>query len=765
MTSTATRFGFLVLFFLSGFAALIYQVVWQRILTFFGGADIYAVTIIVSAFMGGLGFGSLAGGYLADRLTPRGRLVGFALCELAVAVFAVFSAAIYYDFLYVRLGSWDASRPALAAVIFAVTLWPTFFMGMSLPLLARLLATDPGQPDRWVAFLYGANTLGAALGSGFAAAVLFRNLDFVASLRIGAALNLICAGAAAAASQWWTRDEPGSVEREVPDAAIRADTGISFRGWVGIYALAGFVALSLEIVWFRVLGVILKSNSFTFGHLLAVYLFGVGAGALLANHPRVRSASAVSSFFMLQAAIPVVAAGALTVFLGSVDRVAWAAPLWQYLGEYEALSREKLFGSLGGAGGEPAQPGLVFTLYVAAPVFLMTLPTLMMGLSFGCLQRAVQEDVAALGRRVGWLQTANIIGSTAGALLTGLGLLTWLGTAGTLRLLVCCSAVFLVIYSLAMRERRARGFALAAAVAVCLMTLALPSSSTLWARLHRSQPRFVIHAEDSSGLSVLKHSVGGRQTIVYANGLGQSTLPYGGIHTVLGALPAMVHPRPALVAVIGLGSGDTTFAIGGRPETVTVDSIEIIAPQLETLRILDRGLEYSGLHSLLEDRRVRHWFGDGRAFIRKSGRRYDIIEADALRPMSAFAGNLFSVEYFELLRDALAPGGIAVTWTPTPRVADSFVKVFSHVLLFHDLAMGSMQPIAFDRTVVESRMGHPFTRDYYQEGGISIRDTLDAYVATAPRVIGPEFDRQGLTDLNRDLFPKDEFAIPYTGGE
>src|SRR6185295_11212172 len=180
-------------FFVSGFAALLYQIIWQRMLSFFGGADVYAVTIIVSAFMGGLGFGSLTGGYLADRLAARGRLLAFAACELAVAVFATFSATIYYDVLYVQLGSWALSRAAMAAVIFAVTLWPTFFMGMSLPLLTTAMTHDARRPARWVPILYGWNTLGAACGSLVAAAILFRLVDFVTSVRIGAVLSFGCA--------------------------------------------------------------------------------------------------------------------------------------------------------------------------------------------------------------------------------------------------------------------------------------------------------------------------------------------------------------------------------------------------------------------------------------------------------------------------------------------------------------------------------------------------------------------------------------------
>ena len=213
---------FLFVFFVSGFAALLYQIIWQRMLTFFGGADVYAVTIIVSAFMGGLGFGSLAGGHLADRLSARGRLLAFALCELAVAVFATFSAAIYYDGLYVGLGASAMPRAVMAAIIFLVTLWPTFFMGMSLPLLATAMTQDARQPARWVPILYGWNTLGAACGSLFASAILFRTVDFVTSVRIGAALSFGCAAAALVGARYVTRRAPA--EPGVPAGAEPALT-------------------------------------------------------------------------------------------------------------------------------------------------------------------------------------------------------------------------------------------------------------------------------------------------------------------------------------------------------------------------------------------------------------------------------------------------------------------------------------------------------------------------------------------------------------
>ena len=750
--------AFLLVFFASGFAALLYQIIWQRLLTFFGGADVYSVTIIVSAFMGGLGFGSLAGGYLADRLGGRGRLFAFAACELAVAVFAAFSTSIYYDVLYVRLGAWALPRMGLAAIIFAVTLWPTFFMGMSLPLVTTALTRDARHPARWVPLLYGWNTLGAACGSLVASLILFRLFDFTTGVRLGALVSVSCAVGALIAVPYLPKhrsnaNESADSSDDSGDTARprgEASRSFSLGTWIAIYALSGFVALSLEIIWFRVLGVLVKSNSFTFGHLLGVYLSGVALGSLAGNTRRALASEPTRAFFLLQGAIPLVAAIALVLLVLAVDRVTALQPLWEYLREYEPFRREDIV----------SRPRLAFVLYVALPIWLIGLPTVMMGLSFAHLQRAVQTDLTALGRRVGWLQTANIAGSMIGAMLTGLVLLGSLGTPGALRLVVACGAVFFLLYAGSVPTRIARWQSASALLMIVAAAWMIPPGLTLWARLHGTQPAEIVQREDGSGLSVLKTPDGSAETTVYANGLGQSTLPFGGIHTALGACPALLHPNPVSIAVIGLGSGDTVFSAGGRSETRTIDSIEIIAPELDTLRQLDQRHHYPGLRSLLNDARVHHWFTDGRVLLRKGGRRYDIIEADALRPTSAYAGNLFSLEYFELLRAHLNPGGIAITWTPTPRVVDSFISAFPHVLVFERLAAGSETPIEFDLTVINRRMQDPFTRAYYARGGISIDDALRPCLEKPATAYGPGFDRTRLVDLNRDLFPKDEFVIP-----
>jgi hypothetical protein len=254
---------------------------------------------------------------------------------------------------------------------------------------------------------------------------------------------------------------------------------------------------------------------------------------------------------------------------------------------------------------------------------------------------------------------------------------------------------------------------------------------------------------------VLKEEEG--QTVVYVDGLGQSQLPFGGYHTFLGTLPVMLHPRPERVMAIGLGSGDTLFGLGARRETVRLDCAEIVRPQLETLRLLQRQQRYPGLDVLLRDERVRYAFTDGRSFLLRSRERFDVIEADALRPGTPYVGNLYSYEYFVLLGRRLRPGGLGVSWAPTERVKGAFLKAFPHVLQFGDTMVGSNEPIPYDPDALRARMEDPFTQSRFARAGIDLASLLGPALNHAPLVTGPEADRSSLVDIDTDLFPKDEY--------
>jgi predicted membrane-bound spermidine synthase len=771
----------LAVFFASGFAALLYQVIWQRMLALFSGADVFSVTIIVAAFMAGLGCGSLAGGHLADRVTRARCLVWFACAETAIAGFALASRWIFYDVLYTRFGAVELPGPALAAVLFGAVLWPTFFMGLSLPLLARGMSAGVASAPRTVASLYGFNTLGAATGALVTTWFLLRHFDMQGCLQIGAVLNLGCAAAAVPLAR--SLNAPAHADAVAAEIAAERSAApvrpvFGLGGWLLVYALSGMIALSLEIAWFRALGVMLKSMSFTFGTLLAVYLAGVASGSIAGARRVERGVrNPAAQFLWIQTAVAVYAGLSLALLIALLDRSALLADLWSYFQRQEGLPVSAILRELAGAPLEPdaeRHGALFFRLYVVLPLLLIGPPTFLMGASFPYLQKAVQTDAVFLGRRVGWLQTANIAGSLFGSIVTGFVLLPELGTAGTFRLLAGLALVFPVLrlFARGANERTPWLASAVGAAAVALAVAAIPAGQTFWATLHGAAPQQIRFVEDAAGVSLLRappaqdasapSDQGDDEYLVMAGGLSLSSFPfgrYGGVHTLLGALPVLIHPNPRRVAVIGVGSGDTAYGAAGRPEIDQVLAIEILGSQVELLRDFDAASGDPGLRALLADPRIEIVVNDGRAFLRRADAPFDVIEADALRPTSAYAGNLYSLEYFALLRSKLAPGGLAVTWIPTERVLTTFVRSFPHVLVIDAIAIGSETPIPFDRAALERRAQDPRVREHFARAGVDIAALIAEALRNPPLRIGPQANRKRLFDVNRDLFAKDEFMI------
>lgn len=728
-----------LLFFLSGAAALVYQVAWQRLLALHSGAGLYSVAMIVAAFMAGLGIGSHQGGRLCTRLDPRRALFAFAALELLIGAFGAASSWIYYDWLYplaVHLPSpsWRAGLLHLVALV-----PPTVLMGMSLPFLVSAVVSDVDAASRRIGWLYGANVLGASLGALATPWLLFPSLGVRGSLVAAAAANAIAGVgslALAAASQ------KGAIASRAPAASAAAPLPgagapcASLRTWLLLYALSGFVALSLEVVWFRLLDVAVKSTAYTFGTVLSIYLLGSGLGALAGAPLASRLRRPLRAFLLVQcvllalAVLPILAVVALPP---DARRFDWFVAYWAGYAFFPL--------------GHDSDRTNIVRLYVQLPFALFFLPTLLMGLSFPILQRAVHDDPATSGRKVGFLQAANIAGCTAGSLLVGLVALQWLGTPTTLRLLVALGLVFaLVGFRLYGRVFLAAGLVLVALAA------ALPGPDRLWRRLH-GQPASVpltFFEEDATSVVALTPDEGGFRLSV--NGKGNSWVPYGSGHTLLGATPATVHPAPVDVAVVGLGSGDTAWASAWRRETRSLTVFEISAPQPRILWRLVGFVDMRDTRRLLEDPRLRIRIEDGRKALESDETLYDLIETDATWPETSGSGNLYSVEFFAAARRRLKPGGILCTWAPTPRVGVTFRAVFPHVLAGEggDTLIGSSDPIPFRPEVWAARTAEAV--DYL--GAERASEVREAVLKLRPAGPGPS----GVAP-NLDLWPRDEYAV------
>jgi spermidine synthase len=730
-------------FLLSGASALVYQVAWQRMLALSSGVGLYSMAMIVAAFMAGLALGSHLGGVASVLLPPRRALLAFALLELGVGLFGAQSPWLLHDILYARAARLYDEPWSAGLLHFLSLVLPTTLMGMSLPFLARALVRDAAEAGRRLGLLYGLNVVGAGLGALVTPWVLIRFLGIRGAVVVAAAANLLAAMAALLAIPG---ADGGQAPEPRPASWAEPRERVPFALWLGLYALSGFCALSLEILWFRIMDVAVKSTAFTFGSVLSLYLFGSAAGSLVGARLAPRMTRPLRVFLLAQCALLSLAALAICALCWlppTTPILAWFVRYWS--GAFELIH----------LGSSEDRAGLA-RLYLLLPLFLFGAPTFLMGLSFPTLQRAVQDEARQSGRRVGLLQAANIAGCVAGSLFVGLFTLTALGTTGTLRLLLGCGLVFALV------GLRHEGFAsrfVPAAGLLVALAFAVPGQRDLWLRLHgvtTAQDAALI-AEDATGVGAI-FPTGGRLAVMI-NGLYHSWLPFGGVHTRLGAFPAIVHPSPGDVAIIGLASGDTPWASGLRAETRSIKVFEIFRQQPRLLETAAR-FAWPGdpaldrLRTFLKDDRVRVVIADGRKALESEDTQYDVIEADALWPEAAMSGNLFSVEFFERCLSRLKPGGLMCSWTPTPRIRRTFRHVFPYVLAIEGggISLGSNEPIVIDLAGWSRRIASPDAVAYL--GKDAAADVAQRLEKAQLRTDSPR------AEFNEDLFPRDEFLTP-----
>ena len=718
------------LFFLSGAAALIYQTAWHRLLGLFAGADTIAASLVVGAFLLGLGIGSLAAGLYADRLSRRAALLAFAICEVGIAVFAVLSPWLYYDVIYRGLLPLAESRGVIFAVVFAGLLWPTFLMGCSLPFLSKAIVSQIAGSAQLIGWLYGLNTLGAGIGAFFGGWYLIGTVGFDKAVYLGALINLIVAGGGLLLARGLDMD----TNRTAAKASI-SDTadGVVWR-WSLLVFISGFLIVALQIVWYRLIGVLLQSNGYSFSLVLTVFLLGDAAGLLVGARVIDRIADPRRFFFLMQGIATALAlAGAWFVYLGIGVGLLPATFV-----DHDIM------------GPNTANPALILLLLA-----IVVLPaSFIMGFSFPVVQKAVQRDLDRLGSRVGLVQLANIVGNSTGSLVAGLLLLDLAGTAGTLKLLVAIGLAFAVLQFAG--PRATRWAYLPAAVLVAGL-LFFPGGEAFWRRLHGLTNEKAIVAEDKTGLSLLKMS-GRDEGRLYIQGHSQSRLPFDTVHAYLGAIGPLTHDAPKHVLVIGSGTGGTPYAAGLNPATGTVKVIEIVAPVIETLKTYTAAGGKSGVDELLSGKRFNVTVADGRHSLALDPVRYDVIEADAILPKTALSGLLNSREFFEQVRTKLAPGGIYVQWAPTERSVETFRSVFPYVTMIHPAMLGSDRPIPYSREKIAALLARPDVSVHLATARIDTAELAKWFEDKKVEVLNDGRTVPAPTP-NTDFFPRDEYYL------
>lgn len=750
------------LFFLSGVSALAYQTIWQRMLGLTAGSDAVAATMIVGAFLFGLGIGSMLGASWADRLSPRGAVLGFAGCEIGIGVIGAGSKYLFHDWMFHFLAPvFDVPGVTFLAILLAL-LVPTVLMGLSLPLLARAVVRVIESASRHIGWLYGLNTLGAAVGSALAGCVMIPFWGYETTAHVAGAVNVAIGLVSLVLARGMMA---GNADPAAPSPDARAAGAGGIREWCVVVFISGFLIISLEMVWFRVLGTMMQANAYYFALVLTVFLLGDALGIIVGAELARRIAAPRLIFLRLQGAV------ALYALLSLAALAHWHGlfGLWPELAETAHQSR--------------LSRGQVAAGYIGLTCFAVLVPAFLLGLSFPLVHKAVQDDPRLIGARVGWVQLANIFGNTAGAVLTGLVLLHVMGTTGTLRLLGLIGVAMTLWPLLTPRGEGGREAGRAAPVAVpltlaallLLAVPALPGQAAFWAGLHGAPegPRVRV-GEDRTGVIVLRPASGPERVayamptdipdarLLYILGHAQSGVPFLPHHGALGLIGSLVHPDPRDVLVIGHGSGGTPYGVAVNPRPARIRAVEIIGPVFPLLDAFARDADGAALSAPLramrDDARIHRTVADARHVLLLEATRYDVIEADAIYPWSSHAGLLYSREFFAQVLARLKPGGIFVQWAATERTRDTFLSVFPHVVHVGFVLLGSNAPIPFRQDRLRDAVDPEMATRMLVAGWTPAALLTELGQAT-PRVWGPAESRPR-EDLNTDLFPRDEYRRP-----
>jgi spermidine synthase len=678
-------------FFLSGAAGLVYQVVWSRLLNEIFGISAHATTAVLATYLGGLALGSWALGRLADRTERPLRLYG--LLEIGVGATAVLGAWLVralepaHAFAASRFASDSLVLLALrAALASAVVLPPTFLMGATLPAMTRAFVDRIGKLGRSLAFLYALNTAGAVAGSLAAGFALIRAYGLHPTLWLAVAVNVAVGAAALLLSR-----SAGPAERAAGEERTPAPGGASGGGrWLlAAMALSGFASLSLEVLWTRMLVLVLGTSTYAFVTMLSSFLVGIALGSALARPLVDRLGSPRRAFGWLEVAIAATTLATLPLVRAVIaGGSGWTAALgarW-----------------MGAAAGQFALSFLV-----------MIVPTTLIGATFPLAARIWARELDTLGGRLGQVYGANTLGNILGALAGGFVLLPVLGVQRGIALLVLANLAAAGCALLPERAewRRPRALLRALPVLGGLWTCALLLGTWHPAPLPMSaggerDPLHYYREGLVSTVSVFHRADDGRQVLMKVDGvtIGQSATGVDRKQQFLAHAPFLLEARPLRnVLSIGLGTGILIGEVAKHPGVERVTCVELSPSVIEGARLF---AEHNG--GVLDDPRVRIVNDDGVSWLRRSSEAWDAIISDG-KSRSGHAGNavFYSEDYYRSALGHLAPDGILAQWVPldvTPddlrTIVRTFVSVFPRAYLWLGprscFLVGLARPLALD---------------------------------------------------------------------
>ncbi len=761
-----------ILFFMSGATALVYEVLWSKYLALMLGSTTQAQTVVLAVYMGGLALGNRwFGAHAARRQRP---LAWYGYLEAAIGLYAFIFYWLYQgaDRVFVAVGSgWLDHGLALLALkgllSVGLLLPPTILMGGTLPVLAAWLEARYPDAARWSARFYSLNSCGAVLGAGFAGFVLLDWVGMVASLQMTAFFNVLVGFMAIGLSKLEVGPATATPKTATTESAPATDgPSANPKVWTG-YALAAFtggVSLGLEGLASRTLSMVMGASVPAFSIMLMAFILGIGVGSAVIASPRIRRWPRERMTFILLLMAAGTLAGYVAAIGPGVDAYRWLMT---------GLARGDV--------------GYEFQLLLHAAIALVVLgwPAALLGSVLPLWMREGGGAHGGLARHVGRLLTWNTVGAVLGVTLTSFVLMPTLGLRGALLFL---AGLLAVVAGLVAWAHLSQGAVAASGVGLAAVLLVGAHGGDYWRSIlssgifraretqmsrHALQTRFehvrlrfyedapdaTVSVEQGDGVkssAELGLRINGKPD---ASSQGDLSSQY-----LLAHLPLLARPASEDVFVLGLGSGITAGALLAHPvkNIVVAENCDPMLRAAAWFNPWNRGI--------LTNRLARIVSEDARAVLRLSPQLYDVIISEPSNPWTAGIGNVFSREFFELAAQRLKPGGVMAQWFHLYEMNDGIVamiirtfgSVFPHMEIWDtcggDIVMlGSRQPWASTPASYAQIFARPEVKADLVRIGLDTPEALWARQLASQRTA---FAIAGDGPIQSDEFPVLERAAP-----
>jgi spermidine synthase len=725
----------LLLFVGSGCAALVYEIVWFQMVELVIGSSGVSIGVLLGTFMGGMCIGSFV---LPRYISPRHHpLRVYAVLEAGIGVLGLvlFVAIPLVGGAYSSITGHGLAGILLRGVLCALLLLPpTVLMGATLPAISRWIETTP-RGISWMGFFYAGNIAGAVLGCLLAGFYLLRVHDMWTATLVAAAINGIVALIAFGLSRV-TAHQPPVANQGPPPLPAPGSRLVHV-----VIAMSGLTALGAQVVWTRLLSLLLGATVYTFSIILAVFLTGLGLG------------SGIGSILARTVKQPRVALGICQILIAA--GIAWTAAM---------LSRSLPYWPINPS--ITANPWFLFQIDLVRTIWAILPATIVWGASFPLAVAAAAAPGQDPARLVGGIYAANTIGAIAGAVGFGMLVVPWLGTQSAQQILIVLGAAsaLLMFVPLAFAAERSApasagirpiGWAAASGLIALVLVRSVAEVPPVLIAYGRYAPTYdpptALYVGEGMNASVAVTVLAdGTRNFHVSGKIEASTEPQDmRLQRMLGHISALLHPAPRTVLVVGFGAGVTAGAFVLHPsvERIVICEIEPLIPQVVSRYFGDVNYE------VLNDPRVEVIYDDARHYILTSRETFDVITSDPIHPWVKGAATLYTREYFELARQHLNPGGVITQWVPLYESNAAVVK--SELATFFEafpqgtmwsndidgrgydvLLAGHAGPGTIDLDALDARLSradHAYVQQSLAEVGFtSIFDLIGTYAGRAP---------------------------------